>query len=211
MLGIQKSEEELDAAGLSAEAKAAEAKAAEIGVERRILRAPFSGVVLKVKKHVGEWVAAGEPVVEVIRVDRLSIRGGLPADQWPPADIEGRKVTVEVLLPRGRVEKVPGQVVFVSPKVVGGKLDVWAEIDIPVEQDGRPLVPAGLLAKMTIHVKQPAAAPARPVAAAPAPLKTSSVKAPSVKASDVKTDSVKTDSAKTDSAKTPNIKTNSKN
>ena len=57
-------------------------------------------------------------------------------------------------------------------------------------------VPAGLSAKMTIHVKQPVAAPARPVAAAPAPLKT-----PDVKASDVKTPSVKT----------PNVKTKSKN
>ena len=190
-LGIKKAQEELEVAGLTAKAKAAEAKAAEIGVERRILRAPFSGVVLKVKKHVGEWVAAGEPVVELIRVDRLCIRGGLQADQWPPADIEGRKVTVEVLLPRGRVEKVPGQVVFVSPQVVNGKLEVWAEIDIPTEKDGRPLVPAGLTAKMTIHVKQPVAAPARPVAAAPAPLKTPNVKAPDVK--------------------TPNVKTNSKN
>jgi len=165
---------------LTAKAKAAEAKAAEIGVERRILRAPFSGVVLKVKKHVGEWVAAGEPVVEVIRVDRLSIRGGLQADQWPPADIEGKKVTVEVLLPRGRVEKVPGQVVFVSPQVVNGKLEVWAEIDIPTEKDGRPLVPAGLTAKMTIHVSQPVAAPAKPVAAT-APGKESTAKTPDVK------------------------------
>jgi multidrug efflux pump subunit AcrA (membrane-fusion protein) len=184
-LGIKAAQEELAVAGLTAKAKAAEAKAAEIGVERRILRAPFNGVVLQVKKHVGEWVAAGEPVVEIIRVDRLSIRGGLPADQWPPADIEGKKVTVEVLLPRGRVEKVPGQIVYVSPRVTGGKLDVWAEIDIPVEKDGRPLVPAGLTAKMTIHVKEPVAAPARPVAAT-APRKAAG-------------------------ATTPNIKTNSKN
>ncbi len=181
MLGIDKAKEELDASGLSAKAKAAEAKAAEIGVERRILRAPFNGVVLQVKKHIGEWVSAGEPVVEVIRVDRLSIRGGLPADQWPPADIEGRKVTVEVLLPRGRVEKVPGQVVFVSPRVEGGKVQVWAEIDIPTEKDGRPLIPAGLTAKMTIHVNQPPAAPVRPVAAATAPRKAPDVKTPSVK------------------------------
>jgi multidrug efflux pump subunit AcrA (membrane-fusion protein) len=181
MLGIDKAKEEHDAAGLTAKAKAAEAKAAEIGVERRILRAPFDGVVVNVKKHVGEWVAAGEPVVELIRVDRLSIRGGLPADQWPPADIEGRKVTVEVLLPRGRVEKVPGQVVFVSPKIEQGKLHVWAEVDIPVEKDGRPLVPAGLTGKMTIHVKQPVAAPARPVAAATAPRKTPDVKPPTIK------------------------------
>lgn len=187
MLGIDKAKEEHDAAGLTAKGKAAEAKAAEVGVERRTLRAPFDGVVVQVKKHVGEWVAAGEPVVELIRVDRLSIRGGLPADQWPPADVEGRKVTVEVLLPRGRVEKVPGQVVFVSPRVEGGKFQVWAEVDIPVEKDGRPLVPAGLTGKMTIHVKQPAAAGARPVAAAVAPRSTADVKTPDVKTSNIKT------------------------
>jgi multidrug resistance efflux pump len=181
MLGIDKAKEEHDASGLSAKAKAAEAKAAEIGVERRILRAPFNGVVLQVKKHVGEWVSAGEPVVEVIRVDRLSIRGGLQASEWPPADIEGRKVTVEVLLPRGRVEKVPGQVVFVSPRVEGGKMQVWAEIDIPTEKDGRPLIPAGLTAKMTIHVNQPVAAPGRPVAAATTPGKAPDLKTPNVK------------------------------
>ena len=65
------------------------AKAAEIGVERRILRAPFSGVVLKVKKHVGEWVAAGEPIVELIRVDRLDDR------YWKPRFAGARRVLGE--------------------------------------------------------------------------------------------------------------------
>ena len=162
-LGIEKATEELVALGLTAQAKKAEVDAAQVVVNRRVLRAPFDGVVLKVSKHVGEWVALGEPVVEVVRVDRLSIRGGLVANEWTPADIEGREVTVEVKLPRGQTKKMPGKVVFVSPVVESGKLHVWAEIDSPMEKDGRPLVPAGLTAKMTIHVNQPAQAAARAV------------------------------------------------
>jgi multidrug efflux pump subunit AcrA (membrane-fusion protein) len=165
-LGILKAKEEQIASGLTFQAKKAEAEAAKITVNRRALRAPFDGVVLKVAKHVGEWVAIGEPVLELVRVDRLSIRGDLVASEWNPADIEGRDVTVEVKLPRGRVEKVPGKVVFVSPVVVGSKVEVWAEIDSPLEKDGRNLVPAGLTAQMTIHVNQPAKkVEARPVSA----------------------------------------------
>jgi multidrug efflux pump subunit AcrA (membrane-fusion protein) len=164
-LGILKEREKNIADHLTAKAKKAEVDVAKIGVERRVLRAPFDGVVLKVKKHVGEWVANGEPVLEVVRVDRLSIRGGLIANEWTPADIEGRNVTVEVMLPRGRVEKVPGKVVFVSPVVEGQRLNVWAEIESPVDKDGRRLVPAGLTAMMTIQVSQPAKTEARPVSA----------------------------------------------
>jgi multidrug resistance efflux pump len=167
-LGIEKETEQNLSNKLTAKAKKAEVEAAKVVVNRRILVAPFDGVVLKISKHPGEWVAPGEPVVEIVRVDRLSIRGGLVADQWLPSDIDGRDVTVEVALPRGRIEKVPGKVVFVSPVVSGGKLDVWAEIDTPMEKDGRPLVPAGLTAMMTIHVSKPAkVADAHPPAAAP--------------------------------------------
>ena len=58
-----------------------------------------------------------------------------------------------------------------------------------MEKDGRPLVPAGLTAKMTIHVNQPVAAPARPVAAATAPRKAADAKTPDVKTSNIKTNS----------------------
>jgi multidrug efflux pump subunit AcrA (membrane-fusion protein) len=160
-LGIEKAREELVASGLTAQAKKAEVDAAQVVVARRVLTAPFDGVVLKVSKHVGEWVPLGDPVVEVVRVDRLSIRGGLEASEWARNDIEGRDVTVEVQLPRGRVEKVPGKVVFVSPVVDANKLHVWAEIDTPMDKDGRPIIPAGLTAKMTIHVNPPPKTDAR--------------------------------------------------
>ncbi len=162
-LGIEKSEEEHISNQLTAKAKKAEVDAAKVAVERRILRAPFDGVVVSVFKHEGEWVAPGDKVVQLVRTDRLRVYGNLSATEWLPSDIENRKVTVEVMLPRNKTIKVPGKIVFVSPTVgVGNHLPVWAEIDTPVE-NGQPLVRDGLYARMTIHVNQPAEAETRPV------------------------------------------------
>ncbi|HEY2892955.1 MAG TPA: HlyD family efflux transporter periplasmic adaptor subunit [Pirellulales bacterium] len=164
-LGIEKEKEQNISNQLTAKAKKAEVDAAEVVVNRRVLQAPFDGIVTFVHKHPGEWIAVGEPVVEMVRVDRLGVRGSLDAQEWGAADIDGRKVTVEFNLPRGRVEKVTGKVVFVSPVVVNGKLNVWAEIETPMDKQGRPSVPAGMTAAMTVHTGQPAQVEARPVSA----------------------------------------------
>jgi len=164
-LGIEKEREQNISNKLTALAKKAEVGAAEVVVNRRVLQAPFDGIVTFVHKHPGEWVAVGEPVVEMVRVDRLGVRGSLDAQEWAAADVDGRKVTVEFNLPRGRVEKVTGKVVFVNPTVVNGKLNVWAEIETPMDKQGRPAVPAGMTAAMTVHTGQPAQVEAKPVSA----------------------------------------------
>ena len=58
---------------------------------------------------------------------------------------------------------MPGQVVFVSPVVSVDELPVWAEIDMPNE-NGRPLIHAGLKARMTIHTNQAPERAERPAA-----------------------------------------------
>ncbi len=155
-LATEQTLEEHIEAKLTAKAKNAEMGAAGVALERRILRAPFDGVVVAVKKKPGEWVTPGDPVVHVVGVKRLRVIGYLDANQWGPADVDGRAVTIEVALPRGRTVRVPGKVTYVSPQVDVGRLDVWAEFDTP-EEDGRPVVRAGLNAAMTIHVSQPVA------------------------------------------------------
>lgn len=168
-LGILRAEEKNTTDSLTAQAKEAEWKASQVGVERRILRAPFDGVVINLYKKPGEWVTAGEPVLELVRIDRLGVRGSLPADEWTPADIDGRNVTVEVKLPRGRVEKVRGRVVFVTPVVeAGGGFPVWAEIDAPMENQV-PLIRAGMPAELTINVSEPVEPVARAAQAAEPP------------------------------------------
>jgi len=170
-LGVKRAQEKNKTDSLTSKAKEAEWNASKVGLERRILRAPFDGVVNNVYKKPGEWVTAGEPVLELVRVDRLGVRGSLPADEWTPSDVDGRNVTVEVKLPRGRVEKVRGKVVFAAPVVeAGGTFPVWAEIDAPMES-GNPLVRAGMSAVLTVNVKEPVSPVARSASAAPAETK----------------------------------------
>jgi multidrug efflux pump subunit AcrA (membrane-fusion protein) len=165
-LGILRAQEKNKTDTLTARAKEAEWKVSTVGVERRILKAPFDGVVINLYKKPGEWVTAGEPVLELVRIDRLGVRGSLPSDEWTPSDIDGRNVTVEVKLPKGRVEKVRGKVVFVTPVVeAGGGFPVWAEIDAPMENQV-PLIRAGMPADLTINVKEPVSPAARSVSTA---------------------------------------------
>lgn len=160
---------------LTAKAKNAEVHAAQVALDRRILKAPFDGIITSVEKKPGEWVSAGDPVVYVVGVNRLRVMGNLDAGQWGLNDVAGRSVTVTVQLPRGRTIDVPGKVTYVSPVVTLEHLPVWAEIDVPMENN-LPVVRAGLKASMTIHVSRPVvqaeAAPApqgRPVSATAAP------------------------------------------
>lgn len=179
VLAIKQAEEKRVAAELTAKAKAAEVGASKVALERRVLRAPFDGVVVRVSKKPGEWVAPGEAVLQIVGINKLRVMGELETSDWAPADVDGRTVTVEVLMPHGRNLKVPGKVIFASPVAVVGKFWVTAEIETPMS-NGLPVVRAGLTASMTIHVSQapdktapvaaskPSGAPAAKTSPAPA-------------------------------------------
>jgi len=47
-------------------------------IERSVVRAPFSGVVVREYCDVGEWVATGGPVVELIDLSRLEVVVNVP-------------------------------------------------------------------------------------------------------------------------------------
>jgi multidrug efflux pump subunit AcrA (membrane-fusion protein) len=162
VLTIKKEKEGQEEAALTSQGKKAEVEAAEVALDRRILTAPFDGVIVEVKKHPGEWVAPGEGVVRIVRVDKLRVHGTLNSSLFGPGDVEGRRVTVNVSLPRGATIPIQGKIVFASPVVdVGGKLPVYAEIDNPLDENGREIVRHGLEATMTIHLKDPAQAAAQ--------------------------------------------------
>ncbi len=165
-LTIEKAQEEGKAAQLMAQSKKAEADAAEVAVKRRTLVAPFNGIVAKTYVDEGAWLQPGDPVLQLVSIDKLRVIGDVDALIWTRADIEDRKVSVTVTLPRGAEVTVPGKIVYVSPLVGlrGKTLEVWADIDTPMEK-GRPLVYAGMPGRMTIHTNQPALPKVRPVAA----------------------------------------------
>lgn len=163
-LAIEQSALELRLAGTKAEVGEAEVEAAAEDVERRKIVSPLEGVVVRVNRHVGEWLQPGDPLLHVVRIDKLRVeglvdatdvtdgQGRVVAEGFAPAEIAGRPVTVRVPLERGRGETFQGKVVFVSPVVqAGGQYRVWAEV--PNRKQGEHwLLRPGLLAEMTIHL-----------------------------------------------------------
>ncbi len=165
LLAIEQAALEQRLAALEAKVYEAEATAASVDVQRRQINSPLDGVVVRVNRRQGEWVQPGDPVLHVVRMDRLRIEGFLGATDvrdrdgrvtakgYPPAHIHGRPVTVTVELAEGRRETFQGKVVFVSPMVqAGSEYRFWAEVVNRREDDQWLLLP-GMTAEMTVHLQ----------------------------------------------------------
>ncbi|MEX0714585.1 MAG: HlyD family efflux transporter periplasmic adaptor subunit [Pirellulales bacterium] len=160
-LQIEQAQVEQKIAELTAEAKGAEVDAAEDDIQRRKIVAPISGEVVEVLPHAGEWVNPGDPVLHIVRLDKLRIEGRLKVVEFAPGEIINRPVKVEVALARGRVEVFEGKVTFIHPTVVGGYYRVRAEV-VNRSENGQWLLRDGHEVVMTV---QTGAVASRPVAA----------------------------------------------
>jgi multidrug efflux pump subunit AcrA (membrane-fusion protein) len=152
-LSIDKAKLEWRVAGHEADAAKAEADAARENIRRRQIHSPLTGVVVTLQRHEGEWVTPGDPVLRVIRVDRLWVEGYLSASDLSRAEVEGRPVTVAVELARGRRVPLAGKVVFANPITdAGGKFLIRAEV-ANQNTGGHWLLNPGLNASMSIALK----------------------------------------------------------
>ena len=152
----------------SVKVREAEDEIAGLLIDRRRILAPFDGIVVKRYVNEQEWVQPGEPVLRVIRMDRLRIEGFVDATQIPPSRVKTeQKVTLRFDSQRsipvdvGAVRQpIEGRVVFVSPEIVSGmKYEVWAEVDnVRISsdpsrpQEGHWLLYPGSQVDMTIHL-----------------------------------------------------------
>jgi len=75
VLSIEKAYKDRLVDRLTAKTKEAEVEAAELAVLRRQLKAPWDGVVVKVYRHVGEWVAPGDAVMRIVYLEHLYVEG----------------------------------------------------------------------------------------------------------------------------------------
>lgn len=151
-LQIEKAKLEMRVGKMNADVHQSAVKSAEDAVIRRQIVAPLNGVVVALLHEKGEWVAAGESVVQVVRIDRLRVEGLLSAADYGPEEIAGRSVLVEVPLAGGRTGRFAGKVVFINPLVAAGNTyRVRAEVENRVEA-GHPLLRPGMTATMTIQL-----------------------------------------------------------
>jgi macrolide-specific efflux system membrane fusion protein len=156
-LQIQQAEHDLKTAEMSVSVRQGELDAAELDVEHRRISAPLDGMVIKRHIQEGEWVRPGDPVLHLVRMDRLRVEAFLDGSQISPGEVDGKPVTVEVELAHQRREQFPGKIVFVNPVVeAGARFQVWAEV-INRKENGQWLLQPGQDARMVIHWRQPTA------------------------------------------------------
>lgn len=149
-LSIQKAQLDQRVAKLTTDARGAQVEAADAKIQMRKISAPISGVVVRLYKRYGEWVNPGDPVLRIIRMDRLWVEGLIDARQAGPLDLKGRPVTVQAKLARGRVETFEGKVIFVHPEIEPGQMRrIRAEVVNRLDQDEWLLQP-GLHADLVI-------------------------------------------------------------
>lgn len=77
----------------NAEALAVQRARTETDLQRCSVRAPFDGVVVSEQTQVGEWLAVGAPVVELLSLENLHIRVHVP-EKFFSNLISGADVTV---------------------------------------------------------------------------------------------------------------------
>lgn len=152
LLQIEKAKHDGVLAVYDAKTKLAEAKAAQMAIDRRMIRAPFDGFVETVHRHEYEWVKPGDPIVQLIRIEKLHVRGNVDSSNYDPHEISGRPVTVKVVLARGREETFSGRVVYCSQTVEKASGNYLVRAEIENRRDGDNwIVRPGLPAEMTIH------------------------------------------------------------
>ena len=112
--------------------------------------APFAGTVTKVHRAKGEAVALGDPIVDVVNLNRVRVEGFIGVQDGlrvkPGSSVVVRLDLPDVDLAEERLE-LNGKLVFVDVGVepVTGQIRVWAEVPNP-----EGILRAGLPTRMTI-------------------------------------------------------------
>jgi multidrug resistance efflux pump len=107
---------------------------AEARLDRRHLKAPFSGVVVEKIRGAGEWVEPGQPVLRMIRLDVLYVEGFVSTEQVS-SQSRGQKVMVECG-PESSPTRTEGVLIFVSPESdsINRQVRIRAEITNPEQR-----------------------------------------------------------------------------
>lgn len=155
ILQKEKADNDQALAALDAKVKGAELDAAQVALEKRSIYAPFDGEVVKLHREKSEWVNPGDPILTLMRFDKLYVEAFVSAKEFDRGELMGRKVTVAVPRARGREVMLNGTVVHVAQLVEGsGSYLVRAEVANTKEGQYWSVQPGFMqIAKMTIHLK----------------------------------------------------------
>ncbi|WP_417748462.1 HlyD family secretion protein [Rosistilla oblonga] len=145
---LQQAKTDLQLARLNADLYQNALDAAQLQLAQHQVQAPFDGVVVELYRQQGEWVKPGDPIVRVLRLDRLRVEGFLPT-QLLRSDLVGSPAEIHVVGFAKQSLVFQGEVSFVSPEVdaVNNEVAIWAEFDNP-----ELLAWPGMQGTLTIHL-----------------------------------------------------------
>lgn len=153
-LSLEKADHEQRVAIAIAKEKIETVNRLEAKLAEHQLECPITGKVADRLVDVGQWVAAGTPVVRVISLDPIRVTGfvdGLTVD----GSLLGRPVTFTWQPPDGSSldgQTLSGVISFVSDELnpISGEISVWADVPNP----GGNIRP-GMQGVMTIELSKP--------------------------------------------------------
>ena len=127
---------ELDVAKLNVDVRKTQLDNADLTIDRLKVKSPLNAEVERKLKDVGEFVQIGDPIVQLVRMDKLRIEGFVQLKEVLPQLIHGQPVAIEYSFVDPTDTENPqkkfvftGAVSFVSNKVqAGGEYKIWAEV-----------------------------------------------------------------------------------
>ena len=125
-------------------------------IDRHTIVAPFDGYVVAEHTEVGQWVMQGAPIVEVVALGEVDVQV-MVMENYAASVTLGQTARVEVTSLNAQRRKTPlvGQVSLIVPQaeVRSRSFPVKIRVTNPM-QDGRPLLQAGMFAKVTLPLGQ---------------------------------------------------------
>ncbi len=151
-LAIEKATHEQELAKYEYFTKKTELEAAELAIKRRVIVAPFDGIVERLARKQQEWVNPGDVILQLLRLDTMEVEGAVDRFKYDPHELHGCEVTVEVEFARGRKETFRGRLTKISA-VVGGDKKYGVRAEVANRQEyGTWMLRDGLMSTMTIHL-----------------------------------------------------------
>lgn len=116
---------------LAREVASSEMRVAEIDVRDRKTKSPLSGTVVKQYRYEGEWCKQGDPVMKILRMDRLMLQGIVNIKDIAPHRAVGLQAAATFRIGDGPAIEMEGLTITkCSPEVdLDGNYLVWTTID----------------------------------------------------------------------------------
>ena len=149
-LQIEQSTNQFEISKYQVDVSKAELDAAKLGVSRRVVKSPISGIIVEKYRNEGEWVKPGDPIVKVVYFEKLRVKTTFDINRIPMQRVMKHNAKITVVQKPGMTFN--GKVVFANPVIQsGGAYEVWIDVDNVQEKDGFWALQPGMNAIVTIE------------------------------------------------------------